>query len=81
MMTIGTAVQQRILSLCQERGITVNRLATLSGLTQSTLNNIVNGRNRGATVSTIQKICDGLHLTIIDFFNHPMFEEIEQELR
>ena len=80
-MVIGEAVRLRILELCMEKGITVNKLATISGITQSTLNNIVGGRNNSTTVSTIQKICDGLGLTIDDFFHTPMFREIEQEIK
>ena len=72
-MTIGTAVQKRILELCDEQKITVNKLATISGITQSTLNNIVSGRNNSTTVSTIQKICDGLKITIDVFFDHDIF--------
>ena len=49
-MDTSTAVRQRILDLCRQRGITVNRLATISGVTQSTVNNIVSGRNHSATV-------------------------------
>ena len=59
-MTSGEAVRLRIEELCQEHEITVNKLATMSGITQSTLNNIVSGRNRSTTIGTIQKICDGL---------------------
>ena len=51
-MDTSTAVRQRILELCAQREITVNRLATLSGVTQSTVNNIISGRNRSATVYT-----------------------------
>lgn len=80
-MTIGEAVQERILELCRERNLSVNKLSTLSGMTQSTLNNIVSGRNNSATFSTIQKICDGLDISIIDFFSDPMFAEVEQEVR
>ena len=80
-MVIGEAVRLRILELCMEKEITVNKLATISGITQSTLNNIVGGRNNSTTVSTIQKICDGLGITIDDFFHTPMFREIEQEIK
>ncbi|HIU56531.1 MAG TPA: helix-turn-helix transcriptional regulator [Candidatus Ornithomonoglobus merdipullorum] len=79
-MTIGTAVQKRILELCDEQKITVNKLATISGITQSTLNNIVSGRNNSTTVSTIQKICDGLKITIDVFFDHDIFRNIEPEV-
>lgn len=80
-MTIGEAVRQRILALCDERSITVNKLAIMSGMTQSTLNNIVNQRNRSTTVSTIQKICDGLDISIKDFFNADVFDNLEQEIK
>lgn len=80
-MDIGTAVKERILELCEENHITVNKLGTLSGVTQSTLSNIVGGRNKSATVSTIKKICDGLGITVIDFFTCALFENLEQELR
>lgn len=76
-----TAVRQRILELCAQRKITVNRLATLSGITQSTLNNIVSGRNNSATVSTIKKLCDGLDITLREFFNTPAFDDLEQEIK
>ena len=80
-MTINKAVIYRILELCRERDITLNRLATISGITQSTLNNIVSGRNNSTTVSTIQKICDGLEITIFEFFSAPLFKNLEQEIR
>ena len=66
-MTIGEAVRLRIIELCNERKITVNKLSTLCGITQSTLNNITSGRNNSATVATVKKICDGLEITIRDF--------------
>lgn len=77
----STAVRARILELCRQRHITVNRLATLSGVTQSTLNNIVSGRNNSATVATIKKLCDGLDITLRDFFNVPAFDDLEQEIK
>lgn len=80
-LTIGTAVRKRIMQLCDENKITVNKLATISGITQSTLNNITSGRNNSATVVTIKKICDGLNITIQDFFNSDLFYNLEQELK
>ena len=80
-MRIGEAVKERILKLCRERDLSVNRLCTMSGVTQSTVNNIVSDRNHSATVSTIQKLCDGLGITIQDFFDSPLFADIEQELK
>lgn len=81
MMVIGEAVRLRILELCAERNLSVNKLSAMSGLTQSTLNNIVSGRNNSATVSTIKKICDGLDMTILQFFDAPLFLDLEQEIR
>ncbi|MDY4105607.1 MAG: helix-turn-helix transcriptional regulator [Oscillospiraceae bacterium] len=69
-MRTGEAVAKRILELCEERGITVNRLCTISGVTQSTVNNIISGRNQTVTLSTVKKLCDGLEITIQDF-SHP----------
>ncbi len=80
-MDVGSAVRLRILELCNEHNITVNKLATLSGITQSTLNNIVNSRNNSTTVSTIKKICDGLNITLIDFFTSCVFDGLEQEIK
>lgn len=80
-MRIGEAVRLRILELCKINGITVNKLATNCGITQSTLSNIMGGRNKSTTVSTIQKVCDGLGITIDEFFHTEMFRDIEQELK
>ena len=80
-MTAGGAVRIRILELCKERGITVNKLANMSGVTQSTVNNIVNGRNNSSTVSTIKKLCDGLDITLGEFFSTKEFDELEQEIK
>ena len=80
-MNISQAVRERILQLCDQQGITVNRLCTISGVTQSTVNNIVNGRNRSTTVSTVKKLCDGLGITIEEFFQSELFSELEQEIQ
>lgn len=79
-MTIGEATVKRIHNLCREQGITINRLAYRSGITQSTLNNIICGRNKSMTLSTLQKICEGLEIEIAVFFADPLFHELEQEL-
>ena len=79
-MRIGEAVRERILDLCKQRNITINLLGIISGVTQSTLNNIVSGRNNSATVATIQKLCDGLEITITEFFTDDLFLNVEQEI-
>lgn len=80
-MNIGEAVKERILQLCQDRDISINMLCTMSGVTQSTVNNIINGRNRSTTVSTIKKLCDGLDISIEDFFTNEVFQNLEQEIK
>jgi len=80
-VNIGDAVKERIIELCNENDISINKLSTISGVNQSTLNNIVSGRNKSTTISTIKKICDGLDITIQDFFNSAVFVELEQEIK
>ena len=80
-MRVNEAVKLRIMELCRTRHITLNKLSTICGITQSTLNNIISGRNATTTVSTIQKICDGLEITILEFFSSPFFENLEQEIK
>jgi len=80
-MSIGDAVAIRIEELCSAKGITINKLATISGITQSTLDHVVNGEHRNPTVSTIKKICDGLEIRISDFFDTDLFHNLEQELK
>ena len=80
-MNIGEAVQYRILELCREYDISVNRLSNMSGVTQSTVNNIVSGRNNSTTVSTLKKLCDGLGISVRDFFQSELFDELEQEIK
>ena len=80
-MRVNEAVKLRILALCQQNNITLNKLSTICGITQSTLNNIISGRNVTTTVSTIKKICDGLEITILDFFTSPLFDNLEQEIK
>ncbi len=80
-MGVGEAVRRRILELCQERELSVNKLCTISGVTQSTVNNIISGRNNSATVATVKKLCDGLGITIEEFFHSPLFRDLEQEIQ
>ncbi len=77
---IGEGVRARIIELCGQRDISINKLCNMSGVTQSTVNNIVSGRNNSATISTIKKLCDGLGITIQDFFASSLFTDLEQEI-
>lgn len=80
-MNIGDAVRMRIIELCESNNITINKLATISGVTQSTLSNITSGRNNSTTISTIKKLCDGLEISIQDFFCSDLFKNLEQEIK
>jgi transcriptional regulator with XRE-family HTH domain len=79
-MNLSEVIANRILYLCKERGITLNKLATICGITQSTLNNIICGNSKRPTVSTIKKICDGLNMSLADFFDTLEFHQLEQEV-
>ena len=76
-MTIKDALRLRIFELCEERNMTINGLCSICGLTQSTISNIIYGRNNTATVSNIQKICDGLEMDLPTFFASKLFRNLE----
>lgn len=77
-MIISDALAQRILDLCYERGITVNKLCTISAVTQSTVNDIVNRKAKNVSIVTLKKLCDGLQIAISDFFGDDIFRNLEQ---
>ena len=76
-----SAVRTRILRLCAERNITINKLATLSALPPSSVKNILYGRSNDPKLLTIKKICDGLDITLGEFFSTDEFDKLEQEIR
>ena len=80
-MIIGKAVAVRIEELCKQHEITLNKLGTISGVTQSTLNNIISGASKNPTVSTIKKICDGFGINIVEFLDTDTFRNLEQEIK
>lgn len=79
-MNIGEAVKERLLQLCKERNLSINKLCTMSGVTQSTVQNLISGRNNSITVSTLKKLCDGLEISMEEFFCSELFRGLEQEL-
>ena len=79
-MRMKEAVVQRFQGLCQERGIKYNELATLSGVTPSTVYSMMDKRRRDVSVVTVKKLCDGLGISIPEFFNSAGFEDLEQEI-
>ena len=80
-MSIVLAVRNRILRLCDERDLTINKLATLSALSPSSVKNILYGRSKDPKLTTIKKICDGLEITLGEFFSTPEFDNLEQEIK
>ena len=80
-MGIYDVVKERILSLCKEQGLTPNGLSYSSGVPQSTIKSILNDESKNPGIVTIKKLCDGLNITITDFFNTTEFRELEQELK
>ena len=80
-MDTVTAVRNRILALCGEREITINKLATISALPPSNIKNILYGKSQNPKLITIKMICDGLGITLGEFFSTPEFDELEQEIK
>ena len=68
-MTYNEAVSLRITKLCNEKHITINKLATLSGITQSTLDNIIKGNSKNPSIKTLHRIANGLNMTISEFLD------------
>ena len=77
-MKLYTAIGRRILEFCNERKITPNKLCTMSGVIQSTVNSIFSGRSKNPKVSTIQNLCDGLNITLKEFFDSPLFDNLDE---
>lgn len=80
-MNAKTAVAKRILELCAQRNISVNAIANLSGVAPSTFYSILNEKSQNPGVVTLQKLCDGFEISLKEFFDSPLFENIEQEIR
>ena len=80
-MTAKEAVAQRIIDLCRERNLAINGLANLSGISPSTVYSILNAKSQNPGVISIQKICDGLEISLRDFFDCELFENLEQEIK
>ena len=75
------AVRNRILQLCGEHEISINKLATISALPPSSIKNILYGKSQNPKLITIKMICDGLGITLGEFFSTPEFDGLEQELK
>ena len=80
-MSVKDVVAARVLELCRERGIRPNELANRAGVTASTVYSLLDARRRDVSVVTVKKLCDGLDMTLGQFFSTPEFDGLEQEIR
>lgn len=80
-MSVKDAVANRFRFFCKERGIKVNELANISGVTPSTVYSLLDERRRDVSIITIKKLCDGLEISLGEFFSAPEFDSLEQEIR
>lgn len=80
-MDTVTAVKVRILRLCEERNMSINKLATICALPPSSVKNILYGKSQNPKLLTIKMICDGLDITLGEFFSTPEFDSLEQEIK
>ena len=80
-MTVKDAVVCRFQQICAERDIKTNELANISGITPSTVYSMMDSNRRDLSIITIKKLCDGLDITLGEFFSTPEFDALEQEIK
>ncbi len=80
-MDMYTAVKERLLMLCEQRKMSIHRLSIESAVPASTIKNILYGKSKNPGVVTIKMLCDGLGVSVTEFFDTPVFKELEQEIR
>ena len=80
-MNVKDVVANRFLELCNERNIKINELANISGVTPSTAYSMLDKNRRDISILTIKKFCDGLEITLGEFFSTPEFDNLEQEIK
>ena len=80
-MSIKNAIVQRIKELCKQKGIKFNTLATSSGVTPSTVYSLLDERRKDVGVLVLKKLCDGLDISIAEFFDADVFRNLEQEIK
>ena len=80
-MKIQEAIIIRIQELCDEQNITINKLATISAVHPSTLKNILYGNSFNIGIVTITRLCDGLEISVKDFFTNEIFDSLEQDIQ
>lgn len=80
-MRMKEAIVRRFQQLCRERSIKYNELATMSGVTPSTVYSMMDESRKDVSVITVKKLCDGLGISIPEFYDDPIFEHLEQEIQ
>lgn len=80
-MLVKDAIVYRIQEICEARHMKRNELANISGVTPSTVYSIMDERRREINVSTLKKLCDGLEMSLCEFFNAPVFDQLDQEIQ
>ncbi len=80
-MDTYSAVRDRLLYLCNEKRMSIHKLAMESAVPPSTIKNILYGKSQNPGIVTLKMHCDGLEVTLIDFFNTPTFQNLEQEIK
>ena len=80
-MNTAAAIAYRIRQLCKQNGITPNGLSNLSAVPQSTIKSILNGESQNPGSVTIKKLCDGFEISVREFFNSDLFDDLEQEVK
>lgn len=78
-MQLSEAIKLRIINLCKEQNITINKLATNSGLSFSTVFSIFYGKSKSPKLVTLLHICEGLNIELSDFFKDPLFKDVEDD--
>ena len=80
-MSVKEAVAQRFRTICEERSIRPNELANRAGVTPSSVYSMLDPRRKEVSVNLVKKLCDGLDMTLGEFFSAPIFDELEQEIQ
>ncbi len=80
-MDLKDTITKRFAELCREKNIRINELANLSGVTPSTAYSMMDKSRRDISIRTIKKFCDGLEITLGEFFSTPEFDTLEQEIQ
>ena len=80
-MNTKQAVANRIIELCEQKGVAINAIANISAVPPMTVYSILNSKSKNPGIVTIKKLCDGLEITLGEFFSTPEFDTLEQEIK